>query len=117
LTLFGLWGNVPDSFVILLFNSLAQTEAGRHTVAAKKSKKSTNFETAIEELETLVEEMEQGEISLEESLKKFERGIELTRTCQKALQEAEQKVQMLVETKNGDQLVDAPDADQPEQES
>lgn len=88
-------------------------------MAAKKSKKSTNFETAIEELEALVEQMEQGDISLEESLKKFERGIELTRTCQKALQEAEQKVQMLVEKSNGDQIVDASDADQstPEQES
>lgn len=82
-------------------------------MAAKKSKKTLNFESAIKELETLVEEMEQGDISLEESLKKFERGIELTRTCQKALQEAEQKVQMLIENKDGDQIVDADDLGQP----
>lgn len=81
-------------------------------MAAKKSKKTLNFESAIEELETLVEEMEQGDISLEESLKKFERGIELTRTCQKALQDAEQKVQMLIEKKDGDQIVDADDLGQ-----
>ncbi len=56
-----------------------------------------NFEKALQELETLVERMEQGEISLEDSLKDFERGIELTRACQKALQEAEQKVQILME--------------------
>ena len=81
---------------------------------AKKTRKSINFESAIEELESLVEEMEQGEISLEESLKKFERGIELTRTCQKALQEAEQKVQILIEKKEGDVIADMDDPDQSE---
>jgi exodeoxyribonuclease VII small subunit len=59
-----------------------------------------------------VEEMEQGDISLEESLKKFERGIELTRTCQQALQEAEQKVQMLIEKQQGDAIVDVDDLGQ-----
>ena len=59
----------------------------------------------MEELEKLVEQMEQGEISLEESLKAFERGIKLTRTCQQALQEAEQKVQILLE-KNGQQTLE-----------
>ena len=43
----------------------------------------------------LVETLERGELSLEESLKTFERGVELTRTCQQALQEAEQKVEIL----------------------
>lgn len=62
---------------------------------AKKSP--PNFEQALEELERIVERMEQGEITLEESLKSFERGILLTRTCQQALQDAEQKVQKLVE--------------------
>lgn len=56
----------------------------------------------MEELEKLVEHMERGDISLEESLKSFERGIKLTRTCQQALQEAEQKVHILLE-KNGQQ--------------
>jgi len=56
-------------------------------------------------LEQLVEQMEQGELSLEESLKSFERGVKLTSTCQKALQEAEQKVQVLVE-KNGQQTLE-----------
>lgn len=59
----------------------------------------------MEELEKLVEQMEQGDISLEESLKAFERGIKLTRTCQQALQEAEQKVQILLE-KNGQQTLE-----------
>jgi exodeoxyribonuclease VII small subunit len=67
-----------------------------------RKKSSTLFEDSLVELEQLVEQMEQGDISLEESLKSFERGVKLTRTCQKALQEAEQKVQILLE-KNGQQ--------------
>ena len=66
-------------------------------------KKTTSvFEDSMEELEKLVEQMEQGDISLEESLKAFERVIKLTRACQQSLQEAEQKVQILLE-KNGQQ--------------
>ena len=66
-------------------------------------KKATSvFEDSMNELEKLVEQMEQGDISLEESLKAFERGIKLTRACQQSLQEAEQKVQILLE-KNGQQ--------------
>ncbi len=69
-------------------------------------KKSTAlFEDSLEELEQLVEQMEQGEISLEESLKSFERGVKLTSTCQKALQDAEQKIQILLE-KNGKQTLE-----------
>ncbi len=59
----------------------------------------------MEELEKLVEQMERGDISLEESLKSFERGIRLARTCQQALQDAEQKVQILLE-KNGQQTLE-----------
>lgn len=62
----------------------------------KKKKKAPDFETALEELESLVERMEEGESSLEDSLKDFERGIELTRSCQTALAEAEQKVEILL---------------------
>ena len=61
---------------------------------------STNFEQSLKELEALVERMEQGDLSLEESVKTFERGIELSRQCERALDEAEQKVQILTD-KNG----------------
>jgi exodeoxyribonuclease VII small subunit len=64
-------------------------------------KKSFRFEESLAELEQLVERMEQGSLPLEESLKLFEHGIQLTRACQKALQDAEQKVQILLE-KNGE---------------
>ncbi len=64
---------------------------------AKRSAKTPDFEAALAELEALVEKMEQGELSLEESLAQFERGVQLTRSCQQALQAAEQKVQILLE--------------------
>ena len=58
------------------------------------------FEDALEELEAIVERMEDGEPSLEESLKLFERGMDLTRRCQKALDDAEQRVQTLSESES-----------------
>ena len=54
-----------------------------------------NFEKALAELEQLVETMEKGELTLEESLEQFERGVSLTRSCQQALAAAEQKVRIL----------------------
>ena len=62
---------------------------------AKKKTESPSFEEALNELEALVEQMEGGEMSLEQSLGAFERGIALTRQCQQALQVAEQKVEIL----------------------
>jgi exodeoxyribonuclease VII small subunit len=55
-----------------------------------------DFERSLKELEELVGRMEKGDLTLEESLKSFERGIELTRACQQALKEAEQKVEILI---------------------
>lgn len=60
-----------------------------------------DFEGALRELEGLVERMEKGEMCLEEALQSFERGIQLTRSCQKALSDAEQKVQILLEKEPG----------------
>lgn len=64
------------------------------------TKQQPSFETAIAELEQIVAQLESGDLELEQSLKLFERGIELTRVSQTKLQEAEQKVQILME-KNG----------------
>jgi exodeoxyribonuclease VII small subunit len=55
-----------------------------------------DFETAMRDLEQLVERLEHGDLPLEESLAAFERGVMLTRTCQSALKEAEQKVEILL---------------------
>jgi exodeoxyribonuclease VII small subunit len=60
-----------------------------------------DFEAALTELEKLVEKMESGEQSLEDALKSFQRGIELTRTCQQGLKEAEQRVEKLL-AENGE---------------
>lgn len=62
----------------------------------KEEEKAPDFEASLEQLETLVNAMEDGELSLEESLEAFEKGIRLTRECQQALQKAEQKVQYLL---------------------
>lgn len=67
---------------------------------AKKSKQ-TDFEQSLKELESIVDSMEKGEMSLEDSLKAFEQGINLTHSCQKSLKDAEQKVEILMK-KNGD---------------
>jgi exodeoxyribonuclease VII small subunit len=55
-----------------------------------------DFERSLAELEAIVEKLEQGELSLDESLRHFERGVQLTRVCQGALQQAEQKVEILL---------------------
>lgn len=76
-----------------------------------KNTQASSFEDTMGELETLVTEMEKGELPLEDALAKFERGIVLARNSQKMLKEAEQKVQMLM-TQNGEEtLVDLPGDD------
>ena len=62
---------------------------------SRKKTEPPSFEDSLNELEALVERMESGDMSLEESLGAFERGISLTRSCQQALQAAEQKVEIL----------------------
>ena len=65
-----------------------------------------DFEKQLANLEKLVESLESGELSLEESLKSFESGIKVARECQQALKAAEQKVELL--TRQGDELVSQP---------
>ena len=75
-----------------------------------KEKKSMDFEQQLASLEALVESLESGELSLEESLKSFEQGIAVARDCQAALKQAEQKVEVLM--RQGDKLVSKPFEDQ-----
>lgn len=63
-------------------------------------KKSIDFEKKLDQLETLVSDMEKGSLSLEDSLKSFEDGIKITRECQQALTDAELKVEMLTRDSN-----------------
>lgn len=66
-----------------------------------------DFEKALRDLETLVEQLEQGDLSLDESLKAFERGVALTRQCQTALKQAEQKVEILLRRTGQPEAFDA----------
>lgn len=63
---------------------------------SRKIPKSTKFEDALGELESIVGSLETGDQSLEMSLEQFERGVSLSRFCQQSLSEAEQKVQILL---------------------
>ena len=67
---------------------------------AEKKPKQPDFEKSRREREKRVVKMEQGELCLEASLEHFEKGVQLSRTCQQALREAEQKVEILMQ-KNG----------------
>ena len=66
--------------------------------------KKVNLEKALADLESLVEELETGDLPLEKAMKKFEEGIKLTRACQAALKDAEQKVEILLKTAGGESL-------------
>ncbi len=70
-----------------------------------RKKTSIDFEKSLTELESLVERLEQGDLTLEESLKTFERGVALTRACQAALKQAEKKVEILT-TRGGHAVVE-----------
>ena len=60
-------------------------------------KKSKGIESKLKELENILEELESGELDLDEALKKFEKGIKLSRECQQTLEKAELKIQVLME--------------------
>lgn len=60
------------------------------------------FEKALADLEKIVEALEGGELSLDESLKKYEDGVKLTRACQAKLQEAEKKIEILTRSLSGE---------------
>ena len=68
------------------------------------SSKKINLEKSLADLEELVEELESGDLPLETAMKKFEEGIKLTRGCQAALKDAEQKVQILLKSAGGGEL-------------
>ncbi len=77
-----------------------------------RKKASPDFEQSLADLQTLVERLETGELSLEDSLTAFEQGIRLTRECQTSLSQAEQKVRVLLE-RDGE-ITDAPFEADPE---
>lgn len=69
------------------------------------AKKPVNLEKALADLETLVDELESGDLPLEKAMQKFEEGIKLTRSCQAALKDAEQKVAILLKSAGGEEVL------------
>lgn len=63
-----------------------------------------HFEENLSELETIVAQLESNQLSLEDALKAFEKGVKLSQDCQSVLTQAEQKVQILLESNEGERL-------------
>lgn len=80
-------------------------------MTSRKKNENLSFEEALNELEQIVEQMEQGELPLDKALQQFERGVELTRLSQNRLRQAEQKVQQLLQQQGQSELV--PFSDEP----
>lgn len=64
--------------------------------------KNLSFEASVNELENIVDNLEHGEVTLEQALNLFENGIKLTKSCQEILDKAEQKVNVLLKGENGE---------------
>jgi len=64
--------------------------------------KNKNFEEMMEDLEQIAKDLESGELSLDESVKKFEEGMEISKSCSKILEDAEKKITILIKDSNGD---------------
>jgi exodeoxyribonuclease VII small subunit len=79
-----------------------QEKTGAISVSIKPNK--PNLEESLSEISQLIARMEQSELTLEQSLDHFERGITLVKHCQKILEQAEQKVQILIQNNNQEEL-------------
>jgi exodeoxyribonuclease VII small subunit len=75
------------------------------------SKKNIDLEKSLSELEAIVEQLESGDLPLEKAMQKFEQGIKLTRGCQTALKDAEQKVEILLKSAGAEDLQSFKDDD------
>ena len=69
------------------------------------------FEDALKKLEKIVEDLEKGDITLDDALKKYQEGIELSRLCTSRLESAKKKIDLLVKSKKGDFELKALDED------
>lgn len=68
---------------------------------ARKEQSDKKFETALEDLEQVVEQLESGDLALEDSLAAFEKGVGLVKFCNQKLNEVEKKVELLIKDKEG----------------
>ena len=75
-----------------------------NTGTVMSASKPVNLEKSLKHLEQIVDELESGDLPLEKAMQRFEEGIKLTRTCQTALKDAEQKVDILMQDANSERL-------------
>ncbi|MEO8444563.1 MAG: exodeoxyribonuclease VII small subunit [Gammaproteobacteria bacterium] len=87
-----------------------------NTPRRKAPAKAVDLEKSLAELENIVEQLESGELPLDQSLREFERGVRLSRECQGALKAAEQRVQVLMGGELKDFATDDPEADEDREE-
>ena len=73
----------------------------KKTRAREEKTEAVNFEKALKELETIAENLEEGELSLDESIRQFEKGMQLARLCRRKLDEAERKIEILQKGESG----------------
>lgn len=76
-----------------------------------ETEKLPDFEQALKELESLVEQLESGDLDLDQSLKQFKRGVELTRHCQGVLEQAQQTVELLIDNNDESSAEDFENSD------
>lgn len=74
--------------------------------------KPLNLEKSLQDLEALIDELESGELPLEAAMQKFEEGIKLTRSCQAALKDAEQRVEILLKSAGGEEALEEFEVDE-----
>ncbi len=74
--------------------------------------KPLNLEKSLQDLEALIDELESGELPLEQAMQKFEEGIKLTRACQAALKDAEQRVEILLKSAGGEEALEEFEVDE-----
>jgi exodeoxyribonuclease VII small subunit len=74
--------------------------------------KPLNLEKSLQDLEALIDELESGELPLEQAMQKFEEGIRLTRNCQAALKDAEQRVEILLKSAGGEEALEEFEVDE-----
>ena len=85
--------------------------ATKKTPAPESGEAAPSFETALERLETIVDELEGGTLSLEESIARYEEGVKLTRRLNQTLDEAEKRIERLIDDEAGTAVTEPADLD------
>ncbi len=94
-------GMKEKSVQISISEEIVKTEQKEQSGSIEHLEKKETFEQAVTDLEEIVNKLEKGELTLDESIQCFQRGVELTKYCSKKLDEAERSITMLIEGEDG----------------